>query len=99
MTPKTTAIANPISVVTKVWLAFSQMPDQYSMRASTAWLGAGRMNGGVFKKRGGGFPNKERPNFLNHGRASKKPFFPIFAPPPPAPNASAKQVKKPPKQG
>src|SRR5215469_15226468 len=79
MTPKTTAIANPISVVTKVWLAFSQIPDQYSMRASTAWLGAGRMNGGILKRRHTTSQSMKRPIVVSHGLASNSAFLQVMA--------------------
>src|SRR5262249_52501209 len=70
-----TAMANPISVVMKVWLAFSQMPDQYSIRASTAWLGAGRIKKGVLKRRHTTSQSTKRAKVVSHRVASNSAFL------------------------
>src|SRR5262245_31947571 len=74
-------MAKPITVVTNVWLAFSQMPGQYSMRAAAAWLGAGRTKDGILNRRHTNSQSANRPTVVSHGLASNSAFFQFMARP------------------
>src|SRR5215813_4449584 len=51
------------------------------MRASTAWLGAGRMNGGILNRRHTTSQSMKRPIAVSHGLASNSAFLQVMARP------------------
>src|SRR5262245_37233125 len=57
------------------------MPDQYSIRASTAWLGAGRINDGSLNRRHTTSQRRKSPIVVSHGLASNSVFLQFMARP------------------
>src|SRR6185437_6919697 len=70
--PKATAMPKPTRVVISVWLALSQMPGQYCMRAPIDSLGDGKMKAGMSKSRHAASQIRKKLIVAIHGLALKR---------------------------